>query len=635
MVNHLLIHLCIRRIKLFINVTGTMKNPIQGGLALLTITGLIILSYNIYLRETTPPSLAYSDFLTELAEGCITHVELQDSLIVSTQASGKRYSTYRLDDDNLLHHLQTSGVHVDVLPPVDRQADLIVKILLFGVIAYALRLLLQRRSGGMSKDGFSQKAFFSPVKSQLVTLSDVAGIGEAKQEIQEIVEFLKKPEKYSKLGAKIPKGVLLQGPPGTGKTLLAKAIAGEASVAFFSLGGSDFVEMFVGVGASRVRELFAEAKKMAPCIIFIDEIDAIGGKRTGNASSGAGDEREQTLNALLVEMDGFSSEKAVIVLAATNRPEVLDHALMRPGRFDRQVNVSLPDMKGRNSILEVHASSISISPSVDLSVLARSIPGFSGAEIFNLVNEAALMAGRHNKDQVEMSDFEEAKDKIIMGLERKSLIQSEQERRVTAYHEAGHAIVSLLAEETDPLHKITIIPRGLAMGLTQQIPLDDRHTYSVKYLISRIKVLMGGRAAESLVFNRFTTGASNDIAVATDIASRLVCEWGMNDVIGPVALQREDGRASHAHGVSAFSEATAELIDKEIKSVLTTCYEGAFDILQTHNKFLHKFAEILLLNETLDGDEADIVFRTYLREQDIERRLSGQYAQKYSLTTLN
>ena len=394
-------------------------------------------------------------------------------------------------------------------------------------------------------------------------------------------------------------------------------------MAFFSMGGSDFVEIFAGVGASRVRDLFMEAKKSAPCLIFIDEIDAIGGKRSGGNTSGSSDEREQTLNALLVEMDGFSSGETVIMIAATNRPDILDPALLRPGRFDRQITISLPDVKGRIKILEVHARKIVASAEIDLEKIARSIPGFSGAEIANLVNEAALMAARKNKESVEMEDFEEAKDKIVMGLARKNFVVNEKDRRVTAYHEAGHAIVGLLLEETDPLHKITIIPRGRAMGLTQQLPLDDRYTYSREYLQNRITTLMGGRTAEALVFNRLTTGASNDIIVATEIATRIVCEWGMSAALGPIAYrQGVDSFLGDSYQVTPHSEMIARKIDTEIKQVILTCSDEAHAILKKHNKFLHKFAEALLINETMDAEEVDIVYRRYLKERELERTLT-------------
>ncbi|WP_028585998.1 ATP-dependent zinc metalloprotease FtsH [Desulfogranum mediterraneum] len=602
-----------------------MKNQIQLGLLIITLAAFLLLGYNVYLRETTPPTQSYSTFLLELRQGNIAKVHLRGAEITGTDRIGRAFSSYSPDLGGLLPLLQEQEVEISAEPAAETGTITFFKVLLPISILYALWLIFHRRKlGQRSGLGLGERSRFTPVHSQRVTFADVAGIAEAKVELQEIIEFLKLPEKYSKLGAKLPKGVLLQGPPGTGKTLLAKAIAGEASVSFFSLGGSDFVEMFVGVGASRVRELFAEAKKSAPCIIFIDEIDAIGGKRSGNASSGASDEREQTLNALLVEMDGFSSDEVVIVVAATNRPDVLDPALLRPGRFDRQITIGLPDLKGRSKILQVHAQNVAVDPETDLTTIARSIPGFSGADIANLVNEAALMAGRHNKASIEMDDFEEAKDKIIMGIARKSIVVSEQDRRITAYHEAGHAIVGLMLDETDPLHKITIIPRGRAMGVTQQLPLDDRHTYSQTYLLNRIKTLLGGRAAESLVFNRLTTGASNDINIATDIASRIVCEWGMSEAIGPVAFRHEqEGFLQEGGQFKPYSEMTAQRLDQEVNRILHDCYETTYELLNQHNKFLHKFAEVLLLNETMDAEEADIVFRSYLREQEMERRLCG------------
>ncbi len=383
--------------------------------------------------------------------------------------------------------------------------------------------------------------------------------------------------------------------------------------------------MFVGVGASRVRELFTEAKKNAPCIIFIDEIDAIGGKRSGGNASGSNDEREQTLNALLVEMDGFSSDATVILVAATNRPDMLDPALLRPGRFDRQVTISLPDAKGRLKILEVHSKKIVLTPGMNLTEIAKSIPGFSGADIANLVNEAALTAARHGKQAVTLLDFEEAKDKIVMGLARKSVVISEKVRRVTAYHEAGHAIVATLLPETDPVHKITIIPRGRALGLTQQLPLDDRYTYSQEYLLNRIKILMGGRVAEEQIFGRLTTGASNDILGATEIATRLICEWGMNPTIGPVAhMQDQGGFLGGGSSAKPYSEQTAQAIDREIKKIIEDCYEAAKHLLAEHNKFLHKLAEALLINETIDADEMDIVYHCYLNQREIEETLKSK-----------
>jgi cell division protease FtsH len=454
------------------------------------------------------------------------------------------------------------------------------------------------------------------VPGETKTFADVAGIDEARVELMEIVDFLQNHEKYNSLGGRIPKGVLLQGPPGTGKTLLARAIAGEASVPFYSMGGADFVEMFAGVGASRVRELFSLAKKNAPCIIFIDEIDAIGSKRS-SGNSGSHEEREQTLNALLVEMDGFSSSKTIIVIGATNRPDVLDPALLRPGRLDRQVTISLPNLYGRIKVLEVHTRQITTSPAVNLTILAQGIPGFSGADIANLVNEAALTAARHEKQFVEMVDFEEAKDKIVMGLERKNAAINEQERRIIAYHEAGHAIVAKLLPETDELHKITIIPRGSALGLTQQVSIEERYTYSLVYLLNRIKILLGGRIAEKIVFNHLSTGASNDIAAATDFAARLVCEWGMSSVIGSTVYQRQhDGFLGNTETRGQYSEETAREIDLEVRKIINTCYAETEKLLRSHNQLIHELAEILLINETIDAEEIDIVMECYTNKQD-------------------
>ncbi len=614
-----------------------MRNSVQLGLLLLTITALSVFGYNIYLRETTPPSRSYTEFLAELREGTIAKVHMQGGALTGEDQAGRPFATFVPDVAALLPLLEEKQVQITAeaeaaTGAVDFFKALLPLILLFG----GWLIFSKKQLGGAAHSGSGRSSRFTPIESDRVTFKDVAGISEATEELQEVVEFLKNPTKYSRLGGRIPKGVLLQGAPGTGKTLLAKAIAGEASVAFFSMGGSDFVEIFAGVGASRVRELFTEAKKSAPCIIFIDEIDAIGGRRSGGSSTGSSDEREQTLNALLVEMDGFSSGETVIMIAATNRPDILDPALLRPGRFDRQITISLPDIKGRIKILEVHAQKIIASTEIDLEKIARSIPGFSGAEIANLVNEAALMAARRNKAAVEMDDFEEAKDKIIMGLARKSIVVSEKDRRITAYHEAGHAIVGLLLDETDPLHKITIIPRGRAMGLTQQLPLDERYTYSREYLQNRITTLMGGRTAETLVFNRLTTGASNDIVAATEIATRLVCEWGMSAALGPIAYrQNVDGFLGETHQIKPHSEMIARKIDGEIKRLIETCSGEAQAILKKHNKFLHKFAEVLLINETMDAEEVDIVYRSYLKERELERILTENRGNDDTCTQLS
>jgi cell division protease FtsH len=441
-----------------------------------------------------------------------------------------------------------------------------------------------------------------------VTFKDVAGIPEALEELQEIVAFLKDPDQFSQVGATIPRGVLLQGPPGTGKTLLARAIAGEAGVPFYSFSGSDFVEMFVGVGASRVRDLFKEAKKNAPCIVFIDEIDAVGGSRSGGASASGSDERSQTLNALLVEMDGFDSTDNIIVLAATNRPDILDSALRRPGRFDRQVTILPPDIKGRHKILQIHGDKIKMAEDLDLNKIAQMCPGFTGAELANLVNEAALMAARSGKKAVDYTDFELARDRILMGVERKGMIMTEQDRIILAYHEAGHAIIAKSLPDADPLHKITIIPRGRALGQTQQLALSDRHAYSYIYLKNRITILMGGRAAEDIAFNQRSTGAQGDILQATEIATNMICKWGMNESMGPQAFTVDDSGflGGSAHRLPMADE-TARTIDSEIKTLLATCYEEARTIVSQKFYLLKNLASILIQVETLDNEEFDII----------------------------
>jgi cell division protease FtsH len=444
-----------------------------------------------------------------------------------------------------------------------------------------------------------------------VTFADVAGVEEAKDELREIIAFLREPKKFTVLGGRIPKGVLLVGPPGSGKTLLARAVSGEASVPFFSISGSDFVEMFVGVGAARVRDLFDQGKKNAPCIVFIDEIDAVGRHR-GAGLGGGHDEREQTLNQLLVEMDGFESNEGVIIMAATNRPDVLDPALLRPGRFDRRVIVPRPDVSGREAILKVHSTNKPLAPSVDLSVIARGTPGFSGADLESVVNEAALIAARFNKSLIEMTDFELAKDKVLMGAERKSMIISDEEKRNTAYHEAGHTLVARLIPGTDPIHKVTIIPRGAALGLTQQLPTDDRYTQNRMFCENSLSILMGGRVAEELVFSQPTTGAGNDIEKATELARRMVCEWGMSDKLGPLAFGKKDqqiflGREIAQH--KDYSESTAKEIDSEVKRIVMDSYNRAKELLSDHRDELNRLAEALLELESLSGEEIDKVIR--------------------------
>lgn len=596
-------------------------SQIQIGLLLLLLTLLGVVGYNVYLKEITPNEISYTEFMDKLQKGQIKSVHLRGGAVEGEDIGKQSFSSYIPDVPETITILKEKSVQITAEKDNENIGGFLKSMVPVFLILGGYLIFSRTQKGSGSGLGKNKYSSFVPSKNTKVSFEDVAGISEARSELIEIVESLKNPDKFSSLGGYIPKGVLLQGPPGTGKTLLAKAIAGEASVPFFSIGGSDFVEMFVGVGASRVRELFTEAKKNAPAIIFIDEIDAIGGKRSGGNATGSNDEREQTLNALLVEMDGFNSDQTVIIIAATNRPDMLDPALLRPGRFDRQVTINLPDVKGRRKILEVHAKKIIMQPGINLSEIARSIPGFSGAEIANLVNEAALMAARHNKIAVELSDFEEAKDKISLGLERKNVVINETIRRVTAYHEAGHAITAKLLPETDPVHKITIIPRGRALGLTQQLPLDDRYTYSRNYLINRIKILMGGRVAEEIVFGHQTTGASNDILTATDIANRLVCEFGMSQAIGPVAyIQEQGGFLGGSTITKPYSEKTAENIDREIKRIIEECYQETVELLTENNKFLHKLAEALLVNETVDGEEMDIVHYCYMNEKRIEKK---------------
>jgi cell division protease FtsH len=485
-------------------------------------------------------------------------------------------------------------------------------ILIIGVWVFFMRRMQGGAGGsrGIFNFGKSRAKMFS--ESQMkVTFKDVAGADEAKEELEEIIEFLKEPTKFQRLGGKIPKGVLLLGPPGTGKTLLARAVAGEAGVPFFTISGADFVEMFVGVGASRVRDLFDQGKKNAPCIIFIDEIDAVGRHR-GAGLGGGHDEREQTLNALLVEMDGFEQNNGVIIIAATNRPDVLDPALLRPGRFDRQIVVDRPDVKGREGILKVHTRKIPLDKDVDLKVLAKGTPGLAGAELANLVNEAALLAARKNKRSVSMEDFEEAKDKVMMGMERKSMIISEEEKKTTAYHEIGHVLVAKMLPESDPVHKVTIIPRGRALGITHYLPMDEKHTYSKEYIETKIATLLGGRAAELLIFNKLTTGAGNDIERATELARKMVCEWGMSEKLGPLAYGKNEEEIFLGREITKqqnYSEKTAEQIDEEIKRIVKEGMDRALTILKENIEILHRLSKELLEREILDGEEIDKIIR--------------------------
>ncbi|MGI9535917.1 MAG: ATP-dependent zinc metalloprotease FtsH [Desulfocapsaceae bacterium] len=589
---------------------------------LLIIISVIIVSLvgiGFFKASRQLPEQAYSEFTADLEEGRLQETSIKGNRIIATDRAGNQYTTFSPDLSSLLPLLQTSGVTIKtypapVLAPLFR--DMLIIILLLGGW-----MILSKTSQTSSKRFLSAgtKSTASRKKTE-VTFNDVAGISEARDELKEIIDFLKHPSRYSRLGGQIPKGVLLEGLPGTGKTLLAKAIAGEASVPFFSMGGSDFVEMFAGLGASRVRKLFEEAKKQAPCIIFIDEIDAIGGKRSADYRNGSNDEREQTLNALLVEMDGFETSETIIVVAATNRSDILDSALLRPGRFDRRITLNLPDVRGRLKILKVHTAGTAISTTLDLTSIARSTPGFSGAEIANLVNEAALLAARKGKERIEQSDFEEAQDKISMGLERKNMVIDQQARRLTAYHEAGHTVVAKLLPESDPLHKTTIIPRGRSLGLTQQLPIDEHHAYTRSYLFNRIKILLGGRLAEELIFGRLTTGASNDLLGATRIAHRLVCEFGMSDQLGPVARIDKGPEYGGSGDFWQQSQQTLREIDMEILRIVQHCYEEARELLKSHNDLLHMLAESLLAHETLDGEEVDIVYRCYLNHSQIEEK---------------
>jgi cell division protease FtsH len=524
------------------------------------------------------------------------------------------FRSYITDSDDIHQLLREHQVKVTVEPPQDASFFSMLlmwspMLLFLGVWIFFMR---QMQSGGNRALSFGKsKAKLTTSHGKKVTFNDVAGVEEAKAELHEIIEFLKEPQKFQKLGGKIPKGVLLMGPPGTGKTLLARAIAGEANVPFFSISGSDFVEMFVGVGASRVRDLFEQGKKNAPCIIFIDEIDAVGRHR-GAGLGGGHDEREQTLNQLLVEMDGFETNEGVILIAATNRPDVLDPALLRPGRFDRQVVVGLPDVRGREMILIVHARKIKTTKAIDLSLIARSTPGFSGADLANLVNEAALHAARRNREAVAQEDFEIAKDKVMMGTERKSLVISDDEKRSTAFHEAGHALIAMVLDDADPLHKVTIIPRGHALGLTMQLPIDDRHTYSKKFLTATITVMMGGRVAEELKLDLVTTGAKNDFERASEMARKMVTEWGMSTEIGPMCYGKQEEQIFLGREISQhrdYSEQTAQAIDKEVRQIILTCYQHAEQILTENDVALAAIAENLLIHEVLDVSQVETLIK--------------------------
>jgi cell division protease FtsH len=587
-------------------------NPFYKNLALWMVLGLVVvLLFNVFggLSEKSTFEPNYSDFLKNVEAGRVESVTIRGNLVTGKLKDGGEFRTYVVESPDFVKALRDKGVRISVRP-VDQNPwymSLLISwfpmILFIGVWIFFMR---QMQGGGAKALSFGKaRARLISEKHNKITFADVAGVDEAKEELREIIEFLKDPQKFQKLGGKIPKGVLLVGPPGTGKTLLAKAIAGEANVPFFSISGSDFVEMFVGVGASRVRDLFEQGKKHAPCIIFMDEIDAVGRHR-GAGLGGGHDEREQTLNQLLVEMDGFETNEGVILIAATNRPDVLDPALLRPGRFDRQVVVPRPDVKGREEILRVHARRIPLGPEVDLKVLARGTPGFSGADLANLVNEAALLAARQSKKIVEMIDFENAKDKVLMGVERRSMIISEEEKRTIAYHEAGHALVAHTLPGADPVHKVTIIPRGRALGLTQQLPTDDKYNYSREYLLNRITILLGGRAAEEMVLQQQTTGAGDDLEKATEMARKMVCEWGMSEKLGPLTFGKREEHIFLGREFARqqdYSEETAVLIDAEVKQIIIDCAVRARSILEAQVAKLHRLARALLDNESLDAEE--------------------------------
>jgi len=588
-------------------------------IALWLVLALIFLAiFSVFNKQHgREPEIVFSEFMTAVDRGDVQKVTIQGHNIQGEYKNGERFRTFAPNDPELVKSLREKKVKIAAKPEEDSPWYMVLllnwfpMLLLIGVWIFFMRQM--QVGGGKAMSFGKSRAKLLTENQHRVTFSDVAGVDEAKDDLQEIIAFLKDPKKFTKLGGRIPKGCLLVGPPGTGKTLLARAIAGEAGVPFFSISGSDFVEMFVGVGASRVRDLFVQGKKNAPCIIFIDEIDAVGRHR-GAGLGGGHDEREQTLNQLLVEMDGFEANEGVILIAATNRPDVLDPALLRPGRFDRRVVVPRPDVKGREGILQVHTRKVPVGNDVDIGVLARSTPGFAGADLENLVNEAALLAARNNKEKVDMHDFELAKDKVMMGAERRSMIISDEEKRNTAYHEAGHALVAKLLPGADPIHKVTIIPRGMALGLTQQLPMDEKHTYPREYLLNNLVILFGGRVAEELVLNHMTTGAGNDIEKATDLARRMVCEWGMSEKLGPMTFGKKEEEIFLGRDFTQkvdYSESTAIEIDAEVRRIIQDSYHKAKELLKTNLRLLHKVAESLLEKEVLDGSEIDAIVREF------------------------
>ena len=612
-------------------------NNFGKNLALWIIIGVLLVALFNLFQNTTPrsghASLAFSDFLGEVEGGRVSEVTIQGNTIQGHFGDGRAFSTYTPSDPGLVDRLRAGGVRISAAPPEEGMSGLFgiliswfPMLLFIGVWIFFMR---QMQGGGGKAMGFGKsKARLLTEKGGRITFDDVAGIDEAKTELEEIVEFLKDPQKYQRLGGKIPKGCLLVGPPGTGKTLLARAIAGEANVPFFTISGSDFVEMFVGVGASRVRDMFEQGKKNAPCIIFIDEIDAVGRHR-GAGLGGGNDEREQTLNQLLVEMDGFEANEGVILIAATNRPDVLDPALLRPGRFDRQVVVPNPDILGRERILKVHMRKVPLAPDVEPRTIARGTPGFSGADLANLVNEAALLAARKGKRVVAMSEFEEAKDKVMMGAERRSMVMTDEEKRLTAYHEAGHVVVAMHCEDSDPIHKATIIPRGRALGMVMRLPEGDRISLSRAKIYADLRVACGGRIAEEMIFgvDRITTGASSDIKMASDMSRRMVTEWGMSDKLGFLAYGADQQEVFLGHSVTQtknVSDATARIIDEEVRRIVDTAYVDANTILKENANELEVVAQGLLEFETLSGDE----IKALLNGETIVRNSGGDETPK-------
>ena len=608
-------------------------NQFYKNLALWLVIGIVLIAlFNIFNKPIIIQSeVIFSDFMDQVEQGQVNEVMIQGDNITGKYIDDQAFETTAPPKyPDLIKMLRDKNVRIVVVPPEQTSWYMSILIswfpmlLLLGIWIFFMRQM-QAGSGKALSFGKS-RARLSESKNK-TTFKDVAGVDEAKEELHEIIEFLKEPQKFSKLGGKIPKGVLLVGPPGTGKTLLARAISGEANVPFYSISGSDFVEMFVGVGASRVRDLFEQGKKNSPCLIFIDEIDAVGRHR-GAGLGGGHDEREQTLNQLLVEMDGFENNEGVILIAATNRPDVLDPALLRPGRFDRQVVVSRPDVKGREGILKVHTCTVPLTDEVDLKIIARGTPGFTGADLANLVNEAALLGARNDKKAVSMDEFEEAKDKVMMGVERRSMVISAKEKKTTAYHEAGHALVASLLPGTDPLHKVTIIPRGSALGVTVQLPMDEQHTYQKGYLYNSLAILMGGRCAEEICLGEMTTGAGNDIERATEMARKMVCEWGMSEKMGPLSYGSKEEQVFLGRDFSNqknFSDQTAKLIDQEVKTLVMGGYYRADELLKKNRDILENLAQALLERETLTGDEVKNIIDG---KNNLDSEASGEETQK-------